>query len=212
MASHHNPAFAGNVAGLFSTSGAMLEIILTLLCFAFLAKRKPTRRRSMGNYLKGNVDEILSLGTLASVTLISSDFDEAVTEKTLVTSLVASFSLDNLTSPQGPILFGVAHSDYTDAEIEAVIESTGSWAVGDLVQSKEVAKRLVRIIGQFASNEPAATVDVSWNNGRPVKTKLNWMLNTGQTLNLWAYNKSASALSTTVPIVVCSGHVNLFSK
>ncbi len=165
----------------------------------------------MGKYIRGGVDEVLSLGTLASLTLISAAFDDAVTEKALVSSLVATYSLDQLTAPQGPIVFGVAHGDYTAAQIEEVIESTDTWEVNDLV-AQEIANRKIRIIGSFAAQSLAGTVDVPFNDGKPVKTKLNWILNSAQTLQLWAYNKSASALSTTVPILVANGHVNLWQR
>ncbi len=179
-----------------------------------MAKKRggPKRRR---RYLKGNVDEKLSLGTLAATTLIGDVFDETVNERCLVSSLVASYSLDNLTPPQGPILFGVAHSDYSDAEIEEVIENTGSWDEGDLV-NQEIAKRKVRQIGTFATDSvitsAGAIADVPFNDGKPVKTKLNWILLQGQTLKIWAYNRSSGALSTTVPIITASGHVNLWPQ
>jgi len=174
-----------------------------------MAKHPKSRRRR--RYLKGNIDENLGLGTLASGTLISDTWDETVNERSLVSSVVASWSVDLLTSPQGPILFGVAHSDYTDAEIEEVIENAGSWNEGDLV-SQEKAKRKIRIIGQFVSEELAGTTDVRFNEGKPVKTKLNWILNQGQTLKMWAYNRSDTALATTAPVVRCSGHANIWPQ
>ncbi len=170
--------------------------------------KKGGRRRK---YLKGNVDEKLSLGTLNASTLISDIFDETVNERTLISSLVASYSLDNLTAPQGPIEFGVAHSDYTDAEIEEFIENTGSWNEGSLVE-QEIAKRKVRKIGTFAAESLAGTTDVPFNDGKPVKTKLNWIVNQGQTLRIWAYNHSSSALATTVPLITMAGHCNLWPQ
>ncbi len=178
-----------------------------------MAKRRGGARRR--RYLKGNVDEKLGLGTLAASTLISDIFDETVNERCLVSSLVASYSLDNLTTPQGPIEFGVAHSDYTDAEIEEVIENTGSWNEGGLVE-QEIAKRKIRKIGTFASSTPvtsaSTTNDIMFNDGKPVKTKLNWVLLQGQSLRIWAYNHSSSALTTTVPVITVAGHVNLWPQ
>ncbi len=168
-------------------------------------------RKNMGKYLRGNIDENLLLGTLASKTLIADDWDDVVDEKTLISSIVATWTLDQLTAPQGPILFGVAHSDYTAAEIEEVIENTGSWNEGSKVQ-QEVAKRQVRVIGTYSAEVGAATiVDVKFNQGKPVKTKLNWILTTGDTLKMWAYNLSASALATTDPAMRANGHANLWT-
>ncbi len=165
----------------------------------------------MKGYLKGNVDENLALGsTLATKTLITVDFDETVTERALASSLVASWSMANLVAGQGPILFGVAHSDYTDAEIEAVIENTGSWDQGNLI-SQEIAKRKIRIIGQMVGEFDTGTVDVRFAGGKSVKIKLNWMLKTGATLKLWAYNLGAN-LTTTSPELRVSGHLNLWNR
>ncbi len=171
--------------------------------------RKGRTGRSMKKYLKGNIDENLDLGTLASQTLVGGTFDEAPEQDVLVTSIVATHSLDNMVAGQGPILFGVAHSDYSDAEIEAVIESTGSWDQGSKVE-QEVAKRLVRKIGQFVGEQGTGTNDVQFNDGKPVKTKLNWRLNTSDTLKQWCYNVSAAALTTSAPVYRMNGHANLF--
>ncbi len=180
------------------------------LCW-FMANKRKGRRRSMRGYLKGNVQESLSLGTLGADSLVADTWDESPEEKTLVSSIVCTWSLDQLTAPQGPIIFGVAHSDYSDNEIEAVIENVASWDQGSKVE-QEIAKRLVRQIGQFVSPTGAGEglTDVSFNDGKPVKTKLNWRLNSGDTLKMWAYNVSASALSTSVPIMRCNGHANLW--
>ncbi len=172
-----------------------------------MARKKGT----MTGYMKGNVDETMQLGTLAPTTLISANFDEVTTEKQLISSLVATWALDGMVAGQGPILFGVAHSDYTSAEIEAVIEATGTWNRGNKTQ-QEIAKRLVRVIGTFVGLQGTGTNDVKFNEGRPVKTKLNWTLITGATLKLWAYNISASALSTADPNVRVNGHANLWSR
>ncbi len=168
--------------------------------------------RNMKGYLKGSIDETIDLGTLAANTLVAGDNSQTTTERTLVSSIECTYSIDKLVAAQGPIVFGVAHSDYTDAEIEAVIENTGSWNSGDKVQSREIAKRLVRQIGILVGMGDSGNLDVKFNQGRPVKTKLNWMLNTGQTLQYWAYNASDAALSTSAPDLLINGHANLWVK
>ncbi len=164
----------------------------------------------MGGYIKGAVDESSNLGTLASGVVKGDNFDETVTEKTLVSSLVGVWALDQLSLAQGPLLVGIAHSDYTDAEIEEVLDATASWSRGNKV-AQEVANRLVRIVGTFVGSG-ATVADYQLNDGKPIKTKLNWMLETGQTLKIWTQNRSDSSLATTVPIVRLSGHVNLWSR
>ncbi len=177
-----------------------------------LAKRGRGKRR-MGKYIRGTVDEDLGIGTLASKTLTSIIFDEVVNERTLVSSVVATYSMSNWTSiaSVGPILVGLAHSDYSNAEIEEFLETTGSWNEGDLVQTKEVAKRLVRRIGILDAT-PSLERTVTMNDGKAIKTKLNWVLLQGQSLRLWAYNTGTANVATTVPNVHAAGHANLWPK
>ncbi len=161
--------------------------------------------------MKGNVEENLSLGTLASGATIGDTWDETVNEKTLISSIVAAWSLDNITAGQGPLTFGVAHSDYTDAEIQEVIDNAGSWDTGNKI-SQEQAKRLVRVIGDFASPAGSGAGDLEFNDGRVIKTKLNWMLATGDTLKMWVHNRSGAAIATTVPVLKATGHANLWQQ
>ncbi len=178
-----------------------------------MARKRKGGRRRMGRYLKGNVDEEVALTVLSSKDVVSSIFDEVVFDRTFVSSIVASYALANWTpiANAGPIIFGVAHSDYNDAEIEEWLELTGQWNEGNLVSSREVGKRLIRQVGSFGS--PDAATDVQrFNDGRPMKTKLNWILLEGQTLRLWAYNAGSAAVATTAPSLTANGHANLFPR
>ncbi len=164
-----------------------------------------------GSYIRGNVNEQLQLGTLAAKTLISAVFDEVAVEKTFVSSIVGLWTIADMTEAagDGPILVGVAHSDYTDSEIEAVIEATGSWDPGNKIQN-EISKRLVRKIGTFAIEATGVIVSQTLNDGKPIKTKLNWSLTTGKSLKIWAYNMGTSSLGATDPTVTVEGHANLW--
>ncbi len=181
-----------------------------MLAMLAAAKRKPRRR--MGRYIRGNVDEEVALTTLASKDVVGAVFDEVVNERTLVSTIVATWSLANWTpiANVGPIVVGVAHGDYNDAEIEEWIEQTGQWNEGDLV-AREIGARKIRQIGTFASPE-SSTLSTMLADGRAIKTKLNWILLQGQTLRIWAYNSGASPVATTVPSVTCNGHVNLWPR
>ncbi len=194
----------------------MMEIIILGILVMLMAKRgRGSRKRAMGKYLKGNVDENLDLGTLASRTLVRVAFDETVNERTLVSSIEALISMADFTPADGsgPITVGIAHSDYTAAEIEEVIENTGSWNEGNLVQSREVAKRLVRVLGIFPSSPGGGATGIAvLNDGKPIKEKLNWILLQGQTLALWAYNQGSAAVGGTDPNITLQGHANLFPK
>ncbi len=185
-----------------------------MLVALLLARKGRGKRRAFRRYIRGNVDEELQLGTLAARTLVSQLFDEAVEERTLISSLVATYTLDQFTSAAGtgPLMVGVAHSDYTDAEIEAVVENTASWSEGDKV-SQEIAKRLVRVVGTFGSEGGAGpTLKHTLRDGEKIRTKLNWILTTGQSLRVWVYNLGNAAIATTDPQVHVEGHANLWPR
>ncbi len=176
-----------------------------------MAKKYPKRHGvTRGRYMKGRIDEALQLGTLAAATIVTDLWNDSVVDRTLLSSILCTWTLSNLTTAQGPIAFGVAHSDYTDAEIEACIETIDSWNEGNL-PAREVGNRKVRQIGTFVGEAAAGgTVDVQFNDGKPIKTKLNWILTNGDALTMWAYNLSTGALATTDPLMRAVGYANLF--
>ncbi len=163
-----------------------------------MAKHTGRKRTKL---IKGRVNEALAMGTLATNSLVKGDFDETVDEEAFALSIEATWSLTGLTAGEGPIVFGVSHSDYTAAEIEAVIENTGSWSRGDLV-AQEIARRKIRVIGEF----DGLSTEERINDGVPIKTKLMWNLVTGATLTQWAYNKSGGTLATG-GVILAEGHV-----
>ncbi len=166
----------------------------------------------MGRYMKGTVDEELALGTLNAKVVVSAGFDQSVEERTLVSSLKATYAVKNVTpsATAGPILVGIAHGDYSAAEIEAWIENTGSWSEGNLT-AQEIDNRKIRKIGIFEDSGDVNIASVL-NDGKPITTKLNWILTTGQSLQAWAYNLGTGAFATTDPSVDIQGHVNLWPK
>lgn len=166
----------------------------------------------MGRYIRGTIDEEMAIGTLNAKVVIAAGFDQAVVERTLISSIVATYSLKNVTpSPTaGPLLVGIAHSDYSASEIEAWIENTGAWSEGDKV-AMEVGGRKIRKIGIFGNTGSVNDAAVL-NDGKPIKTKLNWILVTGQSLQLWGYNLGSGAYATTDPSVDAQGHANLWPR
>ncbi len=186
----------------------MLEILLAIgVALAILAMAgKPRKGRKMGKYIRGDIDEELGVGALTTKTVINAAFDSVVNERTLVSSIVALWSMEAHTGGEGPIVVGVNHSDYTAAEVQEVLDATGSWDEGDLV-AQEIAGRKIRQIGVFQGVAALETL----NDGKPIKTKLNWILLQGQTLDVWAYNRDAATLTTGTSIKV-DGHANLWPQ
>lgn len=158
------------------------------------------KRGNQKRLLKGAVDKELTLAALAANDVIAGLFTDTVTEQAFALSTELTWSKRDGTVGEGPIIVGLAHSDYTAAEIEEYLENTGSWEIGDMVQ-QEIARRKIRIVGTF----PQEAVDEVLNDGKPIKTTLKFVLSSGQTVQVFAFNKSGGAL-TTGTIINCEGH------
>ncbi len=185
----------------------IIGLVIFIVILTMMMARKPYRR-----YLKGKVNMSFNLTTLASKDAVSQAIADTVSERTWCSSIKAVYSLSEFTPGNdiGPILVGVAHSDYTAAEIEQWIENAGSWTEGNKVE-QEISRRKIRIIGVFETPDDAAD-SVSLNDGRPLTTKCRWILNAGQTNSIWAYNQGTAAVGTTVPQLNVDGHCNLWPQ
>ncbi len=129
-----------------------------------------------------------ALGVLGEDDVSAQVVGQTLTEERRILSLEATHHWRDMTAGDGPIIVGVAHSDYTATEIEQALEATGAWDEGDLV-SLEHSKRLVRRIGSLSEQIPTI------NDGNPVKIRLNWRIATGDGIQFWALNQ-AQALTT----------------
>lgn len=166
-------------------------------------------RRKFRAYLKGRVDITLPLTALGTKLVKSAATAGVLDETAWLSSVRATYTLTDFTAAagDGPIYVGVAHSDYSNLEIEAWIENAGSWTRGDKI-SQEIGRRKIRQVGIFDSPD---TVDdqVHLNDGKPITTKCGWMLQTGQTVRIWAYNSGVGTLTTGSAVIVL-GHANLW--
>ena len=135
------------------------------------------------------------MGALTSGDVISGEFVPVSVTPYRVMSINVTWALSNLGATADDTQeFGVAHSDYSAAEIEECLESTGSLDIGDKI-AMERGNRLVRSIGVFM--ESAGTgAGLSFNGGKPMKTKLNWFIGNGDGINLWIRNGSATVYTT----------------
>ncbi len=144
--------------------------------------------KGRGKVIKGKFDNSVTLGTLAANTGLLDRTDSSVADRAYVLSMEATHSIIGLAAGES-VQLGVAHSDYSLAEVEEWIENQGGWDEGDLV-SQEINRRKIRTIGVFTSEETAL------NEGRMLKTKLGFILNSGDGLNFYVYNPDAAGLTT----------------
>ncbi len=136
-----------------------------------------------------------AIGALAAGDVISAAMTAVSANRYRVVSVIASYALTDLGAQiDDTQQFGIAHSDYTDAEIEECLEATAAIDIGDKV-AQEKANRLVREIGTIVPGTISAG-GAGFNDGRPVKTRLNWMIGIGDTLRLYVRNGSGAVYTT----------------
>ncbi len=164
----------------------MLEILI-LVATLFLAKHPKARRRY--NLRRVRVTPELALLTLASDTALVVSMTGAATSTYRCMSLKGTWAINNLVTTEGPITVGFAHSDYTVAEIKECLEAFAAIDQGNKI-SNERSNRLVRIVGVLNGTMPRL------NEGRPIKTRLNWLITIGDEVKPFAYNESTAALTT----------------
>ncbi len=159
-----------------------------------IAKR-PNRGRKF-NLRRVSVVASVAAGALAAGAVTSGALTSVGSDTYRVTSIKNTYAWsDNQAVIDDNMTFGIAHSDYTSAEIEEAVESSGAIDLGDKIQ-QERANRLVRLIGTISGANPVAQAGIQFNDGRPVKTKLNWDISIGKTLVLWMRNSSGVVWTT----------------
>jgi len=178
-----------------------------------MAKRHGKRRRRFGRYIRGSIDETTSFLNLNTRVLTTAIFDSVVNERTFVSSVVSTYALSEFTLVQGsgPIVVGIAHSDYSITELTEWLTQTGGWNETDLV-AQEIGKRKIKLVGTFES--PALVTEVvRLNDGKQIRTKCGWILNQGQSLQLWVFNSGDTSVgSGSTPVVRMQGHANLWPR
>lgn len=159
----------------------MSGIFYLLIAVLAIAMARKGRNSRYSGYRKLPFTATTAAGTVNADDVTSTAIGATLTEERRILSMQASHSMRGITAGDGPVAYGVAHSDYTAAEIEECLEALGAWDEGDLV-AQEQSNRLVRQIGTFTEAEPTL------NEGRPVKTRLNWLIASGDTLQFWILN------------------------
>ncbi len=136
----------------------------------------------------------IGAGALASVDVQSGVLGDPTEDKLRVISVEFAYAWGGKQPADDGCQFGLAHSDYSAAEIEECLEAQGAIDLGDKL-AQEQSNRLVREIGIMSGGDSAAG-GIMFNDGRPVKTRLNWLLAAGDQLQLWIRNSSAVIWTT----------------
>ncbi len=147
--------------------------------------RKPRRRF---NLRKVRIAGQVTIGNLGSGSVVKGSISQATVDSMRFISLNLAWTLEDFIAVDDGMEFGVAHSDYTAAEIEECLEAQGSMDIGDKI-AQERANRLVRSLGVIDR-------EVLFNDGKKLKTRLNWLMSEGDTLDAWIRNGSGTVWTT----------------
>ncbi len=165
-----------------------------------MPKKSYTRRRKrVFNLRRVRTTPAIALSTLASAVAVKLGMTGAAPNTYRAVSVSQVWDIIGMTGGEGPILVGYAHSDYTVTEIKEAIESSASIDPGLKIE-QEKSNRLIRIVGQLDQQTN------NLNDGKPLKTRLNWLISPGDEVSIFAYNDGAAAL-TTGAVVKSSGNL-----
>lgn len=132
----------------------------------------------------------LSLATLADKTALVVQILNAVEDPYYMISADTLIAIEGLTVGDGPLIVGLAHGDYSVAEIKEAIENKNMFTSDQI--AIEQGRRKVRETGILIANASEFVM----NDGKSVRTKLKFRLEVGQVLNAFVYNDSGSPLTT----------------
>ncbi len=165
-----------------------------------MAKPKGARRVQQ-TWRRPRVASTVAVGALVTKDATSGAIVNASDSKYLLSSVELTYTWELATATEGPLLVGIAAGDYTAAEIEECIEAVGSINLDDKI-AQEQSNRLVR---QIATLNPD---DVTANDGKPIKTKLNWVVAIGSQPQAFVYNQGAQTITTGSALNI-QGHLNI---
>ncbi len=163
---------------------------------------KKGRKSRRFNLRKVRVTSKLVLSALAALDVASGALTNVVTNKIRLITADFAYAWANVADIDDGMEFGLAHSDYTSAEIEECLEAGAAFELGDKV-AQERANRLVRSIGVMSGSGTDGS-GMSFKDGERHKTKLNWLLGEGDSLNIWVRNGSGT-IWTTASEIIASG-------
>ncbi len=178
-----------------------LVTLLMLAPFVLLAAHRGYPKRGAYALRKVRTIPLITVGALATNTVVAGALAPASTAAYRLISCVYRWALSDHTAGEGPYTVGYAFGDYSVTEIKEAIEIANSISPSDKV-AQEKANRWVRIVGTFAGDQVSETL----NDGKALKTRLNWFIPIGSTVNAFVYNED-NATQTTGSLIDLSGNL-----
>ncbi len=150
---------------------------------------KPRRKRSK-NFVAipfseavtiiDNLDGVVQLDTLLP----------ALTEDLFIVSVDCRWGIANHTPQEGPLEVGLAHGDYTAAELIEFLDA--NVIDPDDMIANEHSKRKVRRSGLFSGLAQEEVL----NNGNAIRTPCKFTVGDGKSFTYWLRNRSGAQLTT----------------
>ncbi len=141
------------------------------------------------NLRRIRVTDEQALATLASDTALTGGLHGGIVAAIRIVTAKLTWAVSGLTAGEGPLTVGYAHGDYSVTEIKECLEAQASASGQDKI-AQEQANRLIRVVGVIPSGNQ------SLNDGKPISTKLNWLIRPGVVLNAFVYNEDTTGLTT----------------
>ncbi len=154
--------------------------------------KKASRRRRRSKLIVINIDMSVALGALLPQIVVR----DAPTAGELASRSMYMISSDlyvaqnGMTEGEGPIEVGWAHDDLSITEIKEGIEADTADRNDQI--ALERAGRKIRRIGLFSGLAAGAVL----NDGKDVRTRLGFMVDTGSGIALYAYSRDQAQLTT----------------
>ncbi len=152
-----------------------------------MAKHK---RRGRSRFFAYPIDHSLALATLANGIVLSDDMTNFGVTKVYCISADLSWSVDDQTVGEGPLVVGLNSGDLSVTEIAEKLDAKPVSQTDRIAMER--SRRPVRNTGRFSG----AAVGETLNDGQPIRTPLKFILDTGIELALWVRNKSGATLTT----------------
>ncbi len=137
------------------------------------------------------VDHQIAIGAPADGAITTTVLADTVINRMFLISVSWLLALRDNTAGEGPLFVGVAHNDYTSAEILEWYNAQGNWDQSDLV-AREQARRKIRKVAIF----PGQLANEIVNNGMEIKTKLGFIVEEGATLEPFIVNEGGATRTT----------------
>ncbi len=142
-----------------------------------------------------------AIGSLAQQAAIIIGTNLSTLERFRIIKLELWAAVTGLTTGEGTgLLIGIADGDYTLAEIEASLESTGPAGPNDTVIS-EIVERFVILLGSIDRETGTEAIFENNHGGHMMEKNLRWTFSRTKSWNFFIYNLGA-ALTTGATVII----------